>query len=414
MADERNRKMPKDSKSETEVGEEKKQALQRHDLRTIIERKIEEMHRKRQQAKLEKQILSDGSEEATVEPLIPGINDTSHSSQLVANEVVSDVSDDYSRHDQGGENGGEICHHFSNSADVLALDRDMEDELTHGNEHDVGENLSEPPNSDGLGHDIEDNPTHGIEQSTQTAVTHPSMTPQEKEWWAMSFEELFEHAKSKNFGKSGKESRKSGRVRIIKWLCEKAGIKPYVVSFTTPIGEASTSSASPEVRRNGAISHPEVIVRTSNPTLQSLIEDAERKYKEWPHADLLALAMQRSYQLLKDSHGKLPSKSKSALAKWLAAWDVLKSPREKKWWLGDGIDLVNKAKAMGYQGSSRKYDVIRWLRNTTEDAEVEVTQVAEPTPNRKAAKRKAEDRVPRVSKRSAKGSTRPNGWHTGI
>ena len=129
-------------------------------------------------------------------------------------------------------------------------------------------------------------------------------------------------------------------------------------------------------------------------------------YKQWPAADLLALAMQRSYQLLKDSKGKLPSKSIKAMANWLAAWDVLKSPREKKWWLGDGIDLVNKAKAMGYQGSSKKYDVIVWLRTTPEDAEV--TEVAEPTPNKK---HKAEEAPESISNRPAKGSKRPHGWN---
>lgn len=116
--------------------------------------------------------------------------------------------------------------------------------------------------------------------------------------------------------------------------------------------------------------------------------------------------MQRSYQLFKDSNGKLPSKSISAMANWLAAWDVLKSPREKKWWLGDGIDLVNRAKAMGYQGPSRKYEVIVWLRTTSEDSEVK--EIAEPTPNKK--KRRTEDATPPVSKRHAKGSRRPDGW----
>ena len=160
-------------------------------------------------------------------------------------------------------------------------------------------------------------------------------------------------------------------------------------------------------RSNGAISHPEAILRTSDPALQRLIDEAEKKYKQWPAADLLALAMQRSYQLLKDSNGKLPSKSISAMANWLAAWDVLKSPREKKWWLGDGIDLVNKAKAMGYQGSSKKYDVIVWLRSTPEDADAEVAEIAEPTPNKK---RMAEEAAHHVSKRPAKGSKRPHGW----
>ena len=80
---------------------------------------------------------------------------------------------------------------------------------------------------------------------------------------------------------------------------------------------------------------------------------------------------------------------------------VLKSPREKRWWLSDGIDLVNRAKAMGYQGPARKYDVIVWLRSTPEDAEIEVAEVAVPTPNKKREAKQA------VSKRHAKGSKRP-------
>ncbi|RMZ75811.1 hypothetical protein DV737_g5112, partial [Chaetothyriales sp. CBS 132003] len=107
----------------------------------------------------------------------------------------------------------------------------------------------------------------------------------------------------------------------------------------------------------------------------------------------------------------MPSRSVAALANWLAGWDVLKSEREKKWWLGDGIDLVNKAKAMGYQGApnSKKYDVIVWLRSTPEDVELDVAgEVAEPTLNKNSnpAKRKAGEAVQQVSKRRAKGSKR--------
>lgn len=121
--------------------------------------------------------------------------------------------------------------------------------------------------------------------------------------------------------------------------------------------------------------------------------------------------MQRSYYLLKDSNGKLLSKSIVAMANWLAAWDVLKSEREKKWWLGDGIDFVNKAKVMEYQGPSRKYETIVWLRSTPEASEVDVTGIAEPTPNKRKA---AETELP-LSNRHAKGSKRPHkkapdGW----
>lgn len=99
---------------------------------------------------------------------------------------------------------------------------------------------------------------------------------------------------------------------------------------------------------------------------------------------------------------------------------MLKSEREKNWWLGDGIDLANKAKAMGYQGTAnpKKYDVILWLRGTREDAETEVAgSVAVPTPTGKPnLKRKAGEQVPKVSKRPAKGTKREKGWrvNTGL
>jgi len=197
------------------------------------------------------------------------------------------------------------------------------------------------------------NSSGNVDEFNPTATTSPSMTQKETMWWAMSFEELYQHARENGFGRVDSEGRKSGRVRIIKWLCAKEGIKPYVAPSITPKGEPTTA-ASPTIRVNGAISHPEAILRTSDPALQRLIDEAEKKYRQWKAADLLDLSMTRSYQLLKDSNGKLPSKSIASMANWLASWDVLKSPREKRWWLGDGIDLVNKAKAMGYQGPSKK------------------------------------------------------------
>ncbi|TVY19977.1 hypothetical protein LARI1_G002622 [Lachnellula arida] len=240
------------------------------------------------------------------------------------------------------------------------------------------------------------------------ATEQSSMTLQEKTWWGMGFEELYREAKMKGFGKHGKEGRKSGRVRIIRWLCEKEGITPFSASTSdTPV----TAPTSHHTTKTGAISHPEAILRTADPELQLLINEAEKTYLQWPSADLLNLSMQRSYQLLKDSSGKLPSKSIKSMAIWNAGWDVLKSPREKKWWLGDGIDLANKAKAMGYQGPAKKYDVIVWLRCTPEDAEDKVPEVAESTSN----KRKAQEEPPEsVSKRPAKGSKRPHGWDTGL
>jgi hypothetical protein len=145
----------------------------------------------------------------------------------------------------------------------------------------------------------------------------------------------------------------------------------------------------PVLRPTGAVAHPEAILRTSDPALQLLIDSKEMKYRMWSAANLLALCMQRSYQLLKDSKGKLPGKSIAAMAKWsgCASWDVLKSERENRWWLGDGIELVNRAKAMGYQGPSKKYEVILWLRTTPEEAGIEVARVAEPTPNSNPSKR---------------------------
>jgi hypothetical protein len=244
-------------------------------------------------------------------------------------------------------------------------------------------------------------PTIAQDDRNAPTTTNPNTMPaQEKKWWAMNFDDLYKYARTKTFGKTGKEGRKSGRVMIIKWLCEKEGITRYVApSIAT--AEATPIIARPTVSSTGAVSHPEAVLRTSDPDLQRLINEKEEFYKEKPAAELMKFSMERSYQLFKDSNGKLLSKSIAALSKWLAAWDVLKSPREKRWWLGDGIDLVNKAKAMGYQGPSRKYDVIVWLRYTPEDAEFEVAEVAEPTPNKKLEAKQA------VSKRHAKGSRRP-------
>lgn len=335
----------------------------------------------------------------------------------VENGQVSDTCD---RGDDGLNNNDGVNDSLHENGDVHQvsdpnhrLDHDVDETSTNDIER-IDENAPEQSDQD------EDPTVDQDHESSSAVTTHPSMTPQETKWWAMSFEELYQHARRKKFGKSGKESRKSGRVRIIKWLCKKEGIKPYVAPSITSPAETTPIIACPNMRPTGAMSHPEAILRTSDPDLQRLIDHAEKTYQKWSAPNLLALAMQRSYQLLKDSKGKLPSKSHGALAKWLAAWDILKSPREKKWWLGDGIDLVNRAKAMGYQGSSKKYDVIVWLRTTPEDCEVEVAEIAVPTPNKKIVvsvpekslkRRRAEEGVGRaVSKRPAKGSKRPNGW----
>jgi hypothetical protein len=119
------------------------------------------------------------------------------------------------------------------------------------------------------------------------------------------------------------------RIRIIKRLCEKEGITPYVAPSIAPVVEATPIIALPTLRPPRAISHPEIILRTSDPNLQWLIDLAEKKYHEWPAADLLALAMRGSYQLLKDSKGKLPSKSISTMANWLATGHSQKSSRKE-------------------------------------------------------------------------------------
>lgn len=266
------------------------------------------------------------------------------------------------------------------------------------------------------------------ELAAPATTTTPSMTPREQELWAMSFEELFQEARNHGFGKGKSESRKSGRVHILKWILHKQGITPYAAPRdTTTATTASsyttntTTTTIPTRNRNGAIDHPEAILRTSDPALQRQIDAGKAEYlKTWTAADMTALAMQRSYQLFKDSAGKMPTRAKPALAEWLAAWDVLKSPREKRWWLGDGIDLVNKAKALGYEGAStKKYDVIVWLRSTPEDVDAWVANVAEPTPVAKPPPPSSHKGTAgavvaggnRVSKRPAKGSQRPVGWN---
>lgn len=306
--------------------------------------------------------------------------------------------------------------------------------------------------------EVEEQQQNEVEQQDggdQTpSATTPHMSAREKALWAMSFEDLYAHAFRRGFGRRDKESRKSGRVRIIKWVLQKEGIVPFKVATTanssaqsTPPVQAQAQPArnDPSIRtKSGAIPHPEAIpMSTTDPDLQRQIVLRKREYMNWGQADLVPLAMQRSYQLFKDSQGKMPPRAKEALADWLAAWDVLKPEREKQWWLGDGIDLVNKAKAMGYEGHGgpanaaiKKYDVICWLRETPEGAELEVGEVAEPTPNKRKRKRKgkvADDYsdeegeegegdaektkktavVPK-SKRPAKGSTRIGGWDPGF
>jgi hypothetical protein len=56
----------------------------------------------------------------------------------------------------------------------------------------------------------------------------------------------------------------------------------------TPV-ETVPIIARPTVRSTGAVSHSEAIFHRSDHALQRLIDEAEKKYKKWPTADLLAL-----------------------------------------------------------------------------------------------------------------------------
>lgn len=253
------------------------------------------------------------------------------------------------------------------------------------------------------------------------AKSPPGMTQREQNLWGMNSDQLFQQAKrygfgSSKFGKGKSQSRKSGRISILRWILKKEGITPYAAPRETAIAATDGNTAPRRKNKNGATDHPEAILQTSDPALQQQIYDAKQKYLGWNQTALVTLAMQRSYQLFKDSEGKMPTRAKAPLAQWLAAWDVLKSPREKRWWLGDGIDLVNKAKAMGYDGeSTKKYDIIVWLRSTPEDAEVWTAHVAPPSAT-VPPKRKADGAPvpPPASKRPAKGSHRPPGWKRGF
>ena len=219
-------------------------------------------------------------------------------------------------------------------------------------------------------------------QNDSTSAPQPRMSAKEKRWWAMDDGALYEEARSSGFRKKDADTKRSGRIVIIRWLCKINCINPYVAPIVPSIS-ATSLVAGPFLRKDGAESHPEAILRTSDPALQRKIDKKAKVYRESSRYALLEIAKQRSYTLLKDSKGKMAGTSKKALAIWLAAWDVLKSPREKKWWLGDGLDVINVAKAMGYQGptlesasrASRKYDAIVWLRTRSEDAEVEIERV---------------------------------------
>ena len=381
----------------TEENMENRQASGRLNMRTMIERRVPEERRKlkrrKRRAEREKRLQEARDQE------MPGTTTTCGTNKRRGS---ADFEMDYIMEES-----------FASTKDVQNT-LDSTDKQNHNAHYASAQNFGITTLETKPGHSGENEVTAQSQnqQHISTAISHSSMTKQERAWWAMSFEELYQHARSKGCGKTGNVGRKSGRVRIIKKLCKREGIIPYVAPSIAPAVEASPLIGHPPVRPSGAISHPEALLRTSDPILQLQIDVAEKRYLTWKTADLLELAMQRSYQLLKDNHGKLPSKSKSAMANWLAAWDILKSPREKEWWLGDGIDLINKAKAMGYEGaaSTKKYDVIVWLRAITADTDIGLPEVAEPTPNSRPGKHNGNESAKLVSKRLAKGSKRPNGW----
>lgn len=87
---------------------------------------------------------------------------------------------------------------------------------------------------------------------------------------------MHKHAYSNGLG--SRETRNTGRVRIIHWLCRNQGITPYVAPIVPSIAADYSVIGVRVVRPSGAVSHPEAILRTSDPTLQLLIdEEAERK-----------------------------------------------------------------------------------------------------------------------------------------
>ncbi|KAG9228835.1 hypothetical protein BJ875DRAFT_489485 [Amylocarpus encephaloides] len=246
-------------------------------------------------------------------------------------------------------------------------------------------------------------------QNTQRTI-YPSMTPQEKTWWAMSFLDLGEHAKGKGSGKALKVGALSRRTSIIRWLCKNEGITPYVPPTVAPVAVAPIIEDR-VVLDSGAIPHSETSLHTFDPALQLLIKKKEEEYQQLKWEGLKDLASQRPYTVLKDTQGRSPTRLMSELSKGLAAWDVLKSSREKEWRLGEGILLVNKAKAMGYTDfSMKKYHIIVWLRSIPEDAYLDIP-TAEHRHKKSPDKSEGGDLPPQnFSKRATKGTKRPNEW----
>lgn len=81
---------------------------------------------------------------------------------------------------------------------------DVDEILTNDIEHDISENALERGDQHKGRRGDQDH------RSVQAATIHPSMTPQERTWWAMSFEELYQHARSNNFGKKGRKGESLG------------------------------------------------------------------------------------------------------------------------------------------------------------------------------------------------------------
>jgi hypothetical protein len=119
---------------------------------------------------------------------------------------------------------------------------------------------------------------------------------------------------------------------FIRGLRTALGLDPVAAHFAAEqAGGADFPSISPSV----ATIHPEIAdLVTSDPVKQEAIDEKEIEYLEnMTGAQILDLAEQRGYLSFTDSHGNpLPSFCMT-VAKWLAAWDVLKSEKEKRLWM---------------------------------------------------------------------------------
>lgn len=162
------------------------------------------------------------------------------------------------------------------------------------------------------------------------------------------------------------------RVLMIKELCFRAGIRPFVAPLL-PAFESFTDGTGIRLP-SGAISHPELNLRTTDPDQNKLIRAREQAYLEQPYEYVLGRVTRFSYGTLLSSDRSPPPTTLAVMAKWYAAFVVLKSDREKKWWAGDGLHLANIAKALGLQncqGNPPKPEVIAFMRRIPEALELE-------------------------------------------